>query len=40
MMQPDGSKRARPENGLGTLLRFWRDIRGKSQLDLALDTGV
>ena len=25
---------------LGALMRFWRDRRGKSQLDLALDTGV
>ena len=25
---------------LGVLLRHWRDVRGKSQLDLSLDTGV
>lgn len=25
---------------LGRLLRHWRDIRGKSQIDLSLDTGV
>jgi len=25
---------------LGTLLRFWRQERGKSQLDLSLDTGI
>ena len=25
---------------LGILLRHWRDVRGKSQLDLALDAGV
>ncbi len=25
---------------LGALLRYWRDLRGKSQLDLSLDTGV
>jgi transcriptional regulator with XRE-family HTH domain len=25
---------------LGILLRHWRDVRGKSQLDLSLDTGV
>jgi transcriptional regulator with XRE-family HTH domain len=25
---------------LGVLLRHWRDLRGKSQLDLSLDTGV
>ncbi len=27
-------------NKLGVLLRHWRDVRGKSQLDLSLDTGV
>ncbi len=25
---------------LGALLRYWRDLRGKSQLDLSIDTGV
>ena len=25
---------------LGTLLRHWRDLRGKSQIELSLDTGV
>ncbi|MEI9407420.1 helix-turn-helix transcriptional regulator [Mesorhizobium salmacidum] len=25
---------------LGTLLRYWRDVRGRSQLDLSLDTGI
>ncbi|UCI08070.1 helix-turn-helix domain-containing protein [Mesorhizobium sp. B1-1-8] len=25
---------------LGTLLRHWRDLRGSSQLDLSLDTGI
>lgn len=25
---------------LGTLLRHWRDVRGSSQLDLSLDTGI
>lgn len=25
---------------LGTLLRYWRDVRGKSQLDLALDADI
>jgi transcriptional regulator with XRE-family HTH domain len=39
-MQPEEPKRARPESGLGSLLRSWRDMRGKSQFDLALDTGV
>ena len=29
-----------PANELGVLLRHWRDIRGRSQLDLSLDTGV
>jgi transcriptional regulator with XRE-family HTH domain len=27
-------------NELGALLRHWRDLRGKSQFDLSLDTGV
>ncbi|HVO02786.1 MAG TPA: helix-turn-helix transcriptional regulator [Candidatus Cybelea sp.] len=27
-------------NELGALLRRWRDIRGRSQLDLSLDTGI
>ena len=25
---------------LGDLLRYWRQERGKSQLDLSLDTGI
>ena len=29
-----------PPQTAGQLLRQWRDLRGKSQLDLALDTGV
>jgi len=29
-----------PAGELGVLLRHWRDVRGKSQLDLSLDTGV
>lgn len=29
-----------PVSELGVLLRHWRDARGKSQLDLSLDTGV
>jgi transcriptional regulator with XRE-family HTH domain len=29
-----------PEHELGDLLRYWRRQRGKSQLDLSLDTGV
>jgi transcriptional regulator with XRE-family HTH domain len=28
------------ENDLGNLLRYWRHQRGKSQLDLSLDTGI
>jgi transcriptional regulator with XRE-family HTH domain len=33
--------RTRPvANELGALLRHWRDLRGRSQLDLSLDTGV
>lgn len=27
-------------NELGTLLRYWRSARGKSQLDVSLDTGI
>jgi transcriptional regulator with XRE-family HTH domain len=30
----------RPGGELGRLLRHWRDVRGKSQIDLSLDTGV
>src|ERR1700730_7072577 len=29
-----------PAGELGALLRHWRDVRGRSQLDLSLDTGV
>jgi transcriptional regulator with XRE-family HTH domain len=29
-----------PATELGVLLRYWRDLRGRSQLDLSLDTGV
>lgn len=39
-MPSDGQKPERPESALGKLLRYWRDIRGKSQFDLALDTGI
>ena len=28
-----------PANELGSLLRYWRDLRAKSQFDLSLDTG-
>ena len=36
--QKSRTKRAITE--LGTLLRDWRDMRGKNQIDLSLDTGV
>ena len=29
-----------PAHDLGVLLRHWREVRGKNQLDLSLDTGV
>jgi transcriptional regulator with XRE-family HTH domain len=29
-----------PPNELGELLRYWRDVRGVSQLDLSLEAGV
>ncbi|MDR8726337.1 helix-turn-helix transcriptional regulator [Burkholderia pseudomultivorans] len=29
-----------PSDGLGNLLRYWRDLRGVSQLDLSLDAGI
>src|SRR6185369_1280514 len=29
-----------PATELGSLLRYWRDLRGTSQLDLSLDAGV
>ena len=32
--------KTRAANELGALLRHWRDLRGKSQFDLSLDTGV
>ena len=35
-----GHKTPKSERGLGDLLRFWREIRGKSQLDLAIDIGA
>jgi transcriptional regulator with XRE-family HTH domain len=31
---------SRMERELGELLRYWRDARGKSQLDLSLDSGL
>ena len=32
------SKSASPQ--LGALLRHWRDVRGRSQIDLSLDSGI
>lgn len=29
-----------PPHELGQLLRYWRDVRGVSQLDLSLDAGI
>jgi transcriptional regulator with XRE-family HTH domain len=29
-----------PQSELGDLLRYWRDMRGVSQLDLSLEAGV
>jgi transcriptional regulator with XRE-family HTH domain len=37
MKSPDPAK---SPSELGVLLRHWRNVRGKSQLDLSLDTGV
>jgi transcriptional regulator with XRE-family HTH domain len=34
------SNTKQPATELGALLRHWRDIRGKSQFELSLDTGV
>ncbi|GLQ87286.1 helix-turn-helix domain-containing protein [Dyella flagellata] len=34
------TNRAHPSNDLGLLLRHWRELRGASQLGLALDTGI
>jgi transcriptional regulator with XRE-family HTH domain len=33
-------KHATSENELGALMRYWRGVRGKSQLELSLDTGI
>jgi transcriptional regulator with XRE-family HTH domain len=35
-----GRKSRGSEGELGAFLRYWREIRGKSQFDLALDTGT
>ena len=38
---PTQNPTVKPEGGaLGGLLRHWREVRSKSQLDLSLDTGV
>ena len=39
-MNPAHHNTAPPSHELGPLLRHWRDLRGKSQLDLSLDSGV
>jgi transcriptional regulator with XRE-family HTH domain len=42
-MNPIPHKRALSagdQNELGTLMRYWRGMRGKSQLDISLDTGI
>jgi|SRR5450830_580686 len=39
-MTPSNRKEKSPPSQLGELLRQWRGARGKSQLDLSLDTGV
>jgi transcriptional regulator with XRE-family HTH domain len=39
-MESDRRGPGRPESGLGKLMRYWREARGKSQFDLALETGV
>jgi transcriptional regulator with XRE-family HTH domain len=39
-MDSSNLKTKRPAHELGVLLRHWRDLRGKSQLDLSFDAGV
>lgn len=39
-MSPRSASRGLPASELGGLLRQWRSSRGKSQIDLSLDTGV
>lgn len=39
-MRPSTDTVKRDPNPAGVLLREWRDMRGKSQLDLSLDAGV
>ena len=31
---------AKAENELGALLRYWRDVRGRSQFDLSMEAGI
>jgi transcriptional regulator with XRE-family HTH domain len=40
MVAAAGPGRDRTEAELGGLLRYWRTVRGKSQFDVALDTGI
>ena len=39
-MSGPGVVASAPPTALGDLLRHWRDVRGRSQLDLLLDAGV
>src|ERR1700726_3145663 len=39
-MDSSNLKTKRPAHELGVLLRYWRDLRGKSQFDLSFDAGV
>jgi transcriptional regulator with XRE-family HTH domain len=39
-MNPSNNNAKLPASELGALLRHWRDVRGRSQFDLSLDTGV
>ena len=39
-MSSSNQRTAKTEHELGGLLRYWRQQRGKSQLDLSLDAGV
>jgi transcriptional regulator with XRE-family HTH domain len=40
MAASSGPGRDQAEGELGGLLRYWRSVRGKSQFDVALDTGI
>jgi transcriptional regulator with XRE-family HTH domain len=40
LMNPSIPDTQRPAGDLGALLRHWRDLRGRSQFDLSLETGV